>query len=328
MCNRCNNNGCSSCDCGYNPPLDCGCEPQPDPPEFTCPNPEPCAELVPDNCVTHPGPDIKCFDDPDPNIDDAYKNYPDVKHYVVLASDTATNRRLPAMLGNIKDQLCYLFSKDFISRFLTLIDTDVALKTQFCTMVCSCDCEVAPCDAPLQLTKTINCLAGSVTYQWGLIPGATYEYKYYFTGPSPVITVGTTSTSPVTITGLTNGTCLEFKIRSICSETSVSTWVEATTACCPIPTVCDPVTDLVAESDCNASSIVFSWTNDPTIDEFEFKWSRTSTPLVSTTVVLPNTATTYTVTGIALDCVLGEIRKKCADGLYSNWTDATGCCPV
>jgi len=122
-CGSCGYN-CSNCTCPTNPIIE---------PAVVCADPEPCSELFPLECIIYTGPDIKCS---------ATANilYPSVLHYIVFENSSTTARNFVNILNNINVQLCYLFSKDYISEFLTIIQNDTTLKALFCNIASSCNC--------------------------------------------------------------------------------------------------------------------------------------------------------------------------------------------
>lgn len=337
MACNCGEDPINNCGCGC---PDCGCPEVPDtPPVFSCPDPEPCEEMVPDQCVYHVGGDIKCVDLPGED-DDAYSNYPGVKHYIVLEADTPLNKRLPKMLSNINDQLCYLFSKDHIARFLTLIDTDVTLKTQFCQMVCSCDCidPPAPCAPISNLIREIDCVTGQVVWTWASTApsGTTYEIKWHneISGSGGTV-VGTyhdvfTTDLTLTTTGLTNGLCTFFSIRTLCDDETASGWIDGLMACCPNVTTCGNVQNFTPNLNCAGFNIYFTWDLDLSADFYEVEWYRVvgGTPGSHTTTVIAGVQTRFDVYNVGpIDCVYARIRKKCLSGVYSAWTSYVfGCC--
>lgn len=123
-CGSCGYN-CTNCTCPTNPIIE---------PVVVCADPEPCSELFPLECVIYTGVDIAC-------AGTANTLYPNVLHYVVLENSSTTARNFVSILNNINAQLCYLFSKDYISQFLTNIQGDATLSALFCSIVSACDCD-------------------------------------------------------------------------------------------------------------------------------------------------------------------------------------------
>lgn len=107
---------CTSCICPADPIVM---------PTVTCPDPVACDEIFPLECIEYTGDDIKCSTT-------ATTLYPNVTHTVATNGDTMTN-----VLNNINNQLCYLFSADYISKMLTNIKDTLELKTLFCSISCS-----------------------------------------------------------------------------------------------------------------------------------------------------------------------------------------------
>jgi len=123
-CGSCGYN-CTNCTCPTNPIIE---------PVVVCADPEPCSELFPLECVIYTGADIQC-------AGTANTLYPNVLHYVVLENSSTTARNFVSILNNINEQLCYLFSKDYISQLLTNIQNDETLSALFCSIASSCDCD-------------------------------------------------------------------------------------------------------------------------------------------------------------------------------------------
>ena len=122
-CGSCGYN-CSNCTCPTNPIIE---------PAVVCADPEPCSELFPLECVIYTGEDIACAGEAD-------TLYPNVIHYLVLENSSTTARNFVSILNNINKQLCYLFSKNYISQLLTNIQNDETLTALFCSIASSCNC--------------------------------------------------------------------------------------------------------------------------------------------------------------------------------------------
>lgn len=122
-CGSCGYN-CTNCTCSTNPIIT---------PAVVCADPEPCNELFPLECVIYTGPDITC-------AGTANQLYPALFHYLVLQNSSTTARNFVSILNNINTQLCYLFSKEYISQFLTNIQGDPVLTQLFCDIASSCNC--------------------------------------------------------------------------------------------------------------------------------------------------------------------------------------------
>lgn len=123
-CGSCGYN-CSNCTCPTNPIIE---------PAVVCSDPEPCSELFPLECVIYTGEDIAC-------AGTANTLYPNVIHYLALENSSTTARNFVSILNNINEQLCYLFSKDYISQLLTNIQNDETLSALFCSIASSCNCD-------------------------------------------------------------------------------------------------------------------------------------------------------------------------------------------
>lgn len=153
---------CTSCICPADPIVM---------PTVTCPDPVACDEIFPLECIEYTGDDIKCSTT-------ATTLYPNVTHTVATNGDTMTN-----VLNNINNQLCYLFSADYISRMLTNIKEDNALSSLFCSISCS-GVSTSALICPTVTSVTYNYNSTSLQYylaaQINYVPFATsYAYRFY-----------------------------------------------------------------------------------------------------------------------------------------------------
>lgn len=180
-CGNCGNT-VPACTCSQTPIL---------PPVYICPEPETCDEVFPLECVEYVGADIKCAASTD-------ILHPAVEHYIVLEDGTRIDRRLPSILNNINSQLCYIFSKEYISQVLTIIQSDTVLSQLFCEIVCSCNCEDVP---PVGPTCSLDCPTYEMFYGedeiWhfafdvqpddpAYFPVTSYKLHYYINNGSGV----------------------------------------------------------------------------------------------------------------------------------------------
>ena len=170
-CGSCGYN-CSNCTCPTNPIVE---------PAVVCADPEPCSEIFPLECVIYTGADIQC-------AGTANTLYPNVLHYLVLGNSSTTARNFVSILNNINTQLCYLFSKDYISQLLTNIQNDETLSALFCSIASTCNC-----------TCNITC---------GTVNSATYESDSLGTDTIDVNFAQVTGGSSITFSGTISGTTL------------------------------------------------------------------------------------------------------------------------
>jgi hypothetical protein len=139
-------------------------------PTVTCADPATCTEVYPLECVQYTGPDIKCSTS-------AATLYPNVTHIVATNGDM-----LPDILNNINNQLCYLFSADFINQMLTNIDTDTELNSLFCSLTSGCITPVTSliCPTVSNVTYVTNSTQNYLQAQFNYVPYATsYTYQFY-----------------------------------------------------------------------------------------------------------------------------------------------------
>ena len=154
---------CTSCICPADPIVM---------PTVTCPDPVACDEIFPLECIEYTGDDIKCSTT-------ATTLYPNVRHVVATKGDSMSN-----VLNNINTQLCYLFSSDYISRMLNLINN--GSNTDLKTLFCSIDCSSAPSALICPTVASVTYYQDTATNQYYLIattsyvPFATnYVYQFY-----------------------------------------------------------------------------------------------------------------------------------------------------
>ena len=157
--------------CGYQC-TSCICPPDPIVmPTVTCSDPVECLEIYPAACVQYTGNDIKCSTA-------ASTLYPNVTHIVATNGDM-----LPDILNNINNQLCYLFSADFISQMLTNITNDAGLSAILCNLTTGCSTPSALiCPTVSSVTYNVNNTGGQnyLTAVFNYVPYATsYNYKFY-----------------------------------------------------------------------------------------------------------------------------------------------------
>jgi hypothetical protein len=182
-CGSCGYN-CSNCTCPTNPIIT---------PAVVCADPEPCSELFPLECVIYTGADIRCLAEAD-------ALYPAILHFLVIGSSNTTSRNFVSILNNINTQLCYLFSKDYISQFLTNIQNDATLLDLFCNIASSCNCLCTlTCPVVTSVIYNLNSpgndtVTGSFTRSAG---GSTISFEGSITGTT--LTIDTAPSSPGTI---------------------------------------------------------------------------------------------------------------------------------
>lgn len=123
----------SNCTICGNVCTNCTCEQPTTPPVFECPEPAKCDEVYSSDCIVYNGADIKCSSEAD-------MLFPGVQHFLVLGNGTQAQRSLTYIYYNINAQLCYLYSKEYITQMLNIIAQDEELSLLFCSIANSCDC--------------------------------------------------------------------------------------------------------------------------------------------------------------------------------------------
>lgn len=204
---------CTNCICPTNPM---------EMPVVVCEDPEPCDELFPLECLLYTGLDIKCSSEAD-------LLYPNSIHYVVLGESTVEERKFSSILRNINSQLCYIFSKNYISQLLTNINADAELKALFCNITASCNC-----------TCTITCPSViSATYNSSSVSTdtITVNFNQSLGGSTPITFTGSISGTTLTVSSVPVGTIVvgqkitgstiaanTFIIANLSGSGSGSTW--------------------------------------------------------------------------------------------------------
>ena len=117
----------------------------------------------------------------------------------------------------------------------------------------------------------LNSSAGTtqITFSWSESAGATgYEYQYKRSGRS--WTQGSTSSTSVTISGLSPGTSYVFEVRATNSagNSSWSGTTAATTGIAP-PSAPNGLSFLAG-----TTVITFSWSESARVDEYEYQYKR------------------------------------------------------
>lgn len=156
--------------CGYNC-TSCICPPDPIVmPTVACEDPAKCTELYSLDCIKYTGNDIKCSSE-------ASTLYPNVTHIVATNGDTLSN-----ILNNINNQLCYLFSSDFINQMFTNIQNNSTLSELICLILDGCG--AAPtsliCPTTSVVTYNVSSPQNYLQASFSYVPYATsYNYKFY-----------------------------------------------------------------------------------------------------------------------------------------------------
>lgn len=161
-CGTCGYN-CTSCVCPSDPIVM---------PEVTCEDPNPCNELFPIECIKYTGDDIKCSTE-------ASILYPNSTHIVATDGDM-----LPTILNNINNQLCYLFSSDYILQFLSNITNDSELSDIICNIIAiNCPSSgdlICPTVSKVDYKYNSSTLQYYLESQINYVPFATsYSYQFY-----------------------------------------------------------------------------------------------------------------------------------------------------
>ena len=179
------------------------------------------------------------------------------------------------------------------------------------------------CTNPVQLFSS-NITTNSSTINWYTINGSTSWEVLVLPCNSPPPTASSTgiitNTNPYVLNGLTQNTCYDVYVRSICSATEVSSWSIKTTfttlATCPKPT------NLVSSS-ITSSSATLAWTNNSSAANFEVIAvpCGAAPPTNTTTGGIITSLNPFTFTNLnPATCYNLYVRAICSASDVSNWS--------
>lgn len=135
---------CGNCGNG----IDCSCVDRDDPRDVLCPNPEPCDELYPAECVIYRRDAITCTTGAVLGL----PMHPTVNPVLAITGDRLDHQ----ILQNINKKFCYIFSEAFIAQLLLDIRNTPALCASFATNVCQCGCGASNIVGPSNFSVTMS----------------------------------------------------------------------------------------------------------------------------------------------------------------------------
>ncbi|WPQ66027.1 zinc-dependent metalloprotease family protein [Chitinophaga sancti] len=168
------------------------------------------------------------------------------------------------------------------------------------------------CAAPTGLTSS-SVTTTSATVGWTAVSGAaSYKVDYKASSSSTWISAATTTTATsVSLTGLTQGTTYDYRVRTTCtSDTSVYTTAQFTTIStdsCNVPTA-------LTSSSVTSTGATVSWTaaSGATSYSVDYKLNSSST---WTSAATATTATSVTLSGLTAASLYDwRVRTNCASG--------------
>lgn len=176
--------------------------------------------------------------------------------------------------------------------------------------------------------------SASAILNWTAAAGAIgYEWAVDMSPTAPASGTATTLTT-ATASGLTAATGYYAHVRTKCSATSFSTWVNVAFTTSTTSTTCSPVTG-VTMSGITAASAVLNWTAVTGAIGYEWAATTSATPPASGTAT---TLLTATATGLtAATAYYAHVRAQCSATLFSAWVSnpfttttstTTSCAPV
>ncbi len=177
--------------------------------------------------------------------------------------------------------------------------------------------------APVNILA-INVQAVSATIAWGsmsLPAGGFFTIEYRPVGSPTWLSGGTASASSTTkiLTGLSQGTAYEARLRGNCSASAPGAWSNSTF----FNTLVSPCnTPLVLNAASNTgNSVTVTWNAIPGASWYEFEYKATASPTWIAAGTLTGTATSKIFTGL-LPSTSYDFRSRtyCPNGTYSPWS--------
>jgi hypothetical protein len=186
------------------------------------------------------------------------------------------------------------------------------------------------CTAPTNLSSSAV-TTNAAAISWNAVATAVgYEYIVNTSAAMPTGS-GTLLLSPTTLlSGLTAGTTYYFHVRTKCSPTSFSAWVNnsfTTTAVTPV-TCLAPAG--LSSAGITSTSATISWTAGANATGYEYAVTKSAAPPVSGTAVSTVSANVSSLT--ASTTYYFHVRSKCSSTIFSPWasssftTSASGSC--
>ncbi len=169
----------------------------------------------------------------------------------------------------------------------------------------------------------------SALVYWYAIPDVSYQVRYRTVGTTSWVESNTTTTSPLTLTGLSTGNTYEWQVRMVCSQSQQSAYVAGSnfTTYCPLPTT-------TGFNNIGLTSAGIYWYGS-TEPGNEIRWRPVGSADWSTTLVAasaPLSFSYYTIRGLSAGTTYEwQVRNLCSESAVSAWTSSltfTPSCPV
>ncbi len=174
--------------------------------------------------------------------------------------------------------------------------------------------ESHPCVVPTGLTISDINFDGA-TFTWVAGENETsWEVHVYNTTYDETFVVETTPTH--TVSGLYAGTLYNVTVRAVCSEDNYSEWCDAQSF---VPSVCEPVANVMVSNETNSSATV-TWTAAEGQSRWEIEYGAQGHPQGTGSTIIVET-NPYTITGLDEYTPYDlYVRAVCEDGNKSEWS--------
>ena len=178
-------------------------------------------------------------------------------------------------------------------------------------------CSGTACAAPTGLSAT-NFTSSSETLSWTAASGAnSYSVQYKVSGSGSWTTLNSTSTS-LTVSGLTPSTSYDWQVRTNCSSGS-SSYTSGTQFTTNAVATCDAPTNLTTSS-IISNSATLSWTAASGANSYDVQYEVSGTGSWTT---LNSTSTSLTVSGLTPSTSYDwQVRTNCSSGSSSYTSGA------
>ncbi|GAB3991135.1 hypothetical protein GCM10028807_20470 [Spirosoma daeguense] len=169
------------------------------------------------------------------------------------------------------------------------------------------------CSTPNLFTPTPS--ATSALLNWSNSgTGVTYNLRYRPQGSETWITVSGVTSSPYTLTGLTNNTTYVFQVQSACGVNATSSYSNSTTftTSCNVPTLPAVVTTY-------SNSAILGWVSSNTT--FDLYWREQGATSWNNTTLTTGAPQRYNLTGLTPSTgYQWQVRTKCTNTEFSALT--------
>ncbi|MBL7728639.1 MAG: fibronectin type III domain-containing protein [Dinghuibacter sp.] len=198
------------------------------------------------------------------------------------------------------------------------------VEASACLGSCPTQPPTATCCGPVSGLSATNITTTTATISWGGLSNATnYILEYRVAGSTSWISLGTTTATSLNLSGLTQATQYEWRVKANCDEAASYFAVSSFTTCAPCSAPANPVASNVGGTSATVSWTAVSGANNYTV---EYRVAVTGT----WTVLSPVTATSVTLTGLTPSTQY-EWRVKancnCSGSAYASGTFTTTVVP-